>query len=539
MSVNSNCYGCSMTGIRRVAGFSPDCAIVLHSPKACGQIIREKDGYVLRRYTPGEHRPSPIYTSNISGKDAIFGAQEQLEECLVSVIQSCNPNYIFVGSSCVVGVIGDDVAAVCQKVSRQYNIPIFAIPCCGFMNGGYEAGMVSAARFLIDTFVSPGNTPQNEVILCGILDKTNNYEYEFIRNALALWNIKINAVFPGYTDIRQMQELNRARAILLCGSYTKIAEPYRAIANCLGRKLSIPVIATPDPIGWRQAARTFFQTIPFAEAPVDNRSINLVGVSDSLFNFANDKKEIASLLERGGIHAVNYIGSTMTLADLQRLRSAALNVVIVPELGKELAEFLYEEYRIPYLITLPPYGVAGSERWLLHVMEALHCTDSETEAVHSYFAAQKAELKTEAGKLRKIFGDLWISEINLAGPYSTVYGIAEALRTELSNYETMNLFVYNDGPDYLALANSEHYHCYRYFDPKLIGKSPDWILLSSSAEHALVVSQRTQTGNNFCCIAYPCFDSAVFQPYMGVNGCRNLLRFLWQFYIDNVRKAHP
>ncbi|MBR2183492.1 MAG: hypothetical protein IJ858_08730, partial [Acidaminococcaceae bacterium] len=253
MSANSNCYGCSMTGIRRVAGFSPDCAIVLHSPKACGQIIREKDGYVLRRYTPGEDRPVPIFTSNISGTNAIFGAQDQLEECLVSAIRSCNPRYILVGSSCVVGVIGDDVASVCHKVSEQYHVPVFAIPCCGFMNGGYEAGMVSAARFLIDTFVFPGSTPENEVILCGILDKTNNYEYDFIRDALSLWDIKINAVFPGYTDVRQMKELNRARAILLCGSYTKIADPYREIATCLGQKLSIPVIAAPDPIGLKKS----------------------------------------------------------------------------------------------------------------------------------------------------------------------------------------------------------------------------------------------------------------------------------------------
>lgn len=269
MSVNSNCYGCSMTGIRRVAGFSPDCSIVLHSPKACGQIIREKDGYALRRYTPGESRPVPIYTSNISGTNAIFGAQDQLEECLVSVIRASKPNYVFVGSSCVVGVIGDDVEAVCNKVSQQYDIPIFAIPCCGFMNGGYEAGMISAARYLIDTFVFPGTETQNEVILCGILDKSNNYEYEFIRKALSLWNIKINAVFPGYTDVRQMQELNRGRAILLCGSYTKIAEPYREIADFLGQKLSIPVIAAPDPIGCQKSVAWLRTVGRYLEVPSD------------------------------------------------------------------------------------------------------------------------------------------------------------------------------------------------------------------------------------------------------------------------------
>lgn len=303
--------------------------------------------------------------------------------------------------------------------------------------------------------------------------------------------------------------------------------------------------------GWRQAAKALFQAFPIEEAPVDKKAINIIGVSDSLFNFANDKKEIASLLQEGGIRVANYIGSTMTLADLQRLRTAVLNVVICPELGKELAEFLYQEYNIPYLVTLPPYGVEGSERWLLQIMEALHCSDSEIESVRSFFGLQKAELKTEEGKLRKIFGDLWISEINVAGSYSTVYGIAEALRTELANYETMNLFVYDDGPDYLSLANAKHYNCYRYFDAKQIGlngatqidkpdatqigKHSDWVLFSSSAEHALTVSQNKPEKQNFCCIAYPCFDAAVLQPYMGINGCRNLLRFLWQFYIDKLR----
>ena len=289
--------------------------------------------------------------------------------------------------------------------------------------------------------------------------------------------------------------------------------------------------------GWRQAARAFFQSFPVKEASVDPHSINLVGVSDSLFNFANDKKELLYLLETGGIQVVNYVGSAMTLSSLQKLRTASLNVVIVPELGKELAEFLYEEYGIPYLLTLPPYGLEGSERWLLQIMEALDCPDTETKAVRAFFSRQKAELRTEAGKLRKIFGDMWISEINVAGSYSTVCGIAEALRKELTNYETMNLFVYDDAPDYLTLDNADYYNFHRFFDTKLIAKNPDWVLFSSSAEHSLAVSQHKQAGNNFCCIAYPCFDAAVFQPYMGINGCRSLLRFLWQFYIDNMRKA--
>ena len=115
------------------------------------------------------------------------------------------------------------------------------------------------------------------------------------------------------------------------------------------------------------------------------------------------------------------------------------------------------------------------------------------------------------------------------------------------------------GPDYLHLADAKHYHCYRYFDAKQIGiidatlvgkpggtqigkpaatqtgKHSDWVLFSSSSEHALAVSHFKPKEQNFCCIAYPCFDAAVFQPYMGIGGSRNLLRFLWQYYIDELR----
>ena len=99
--------------------------------------------------------------------------------------------------------------------------------------------------------------------------------------------------------------------------------------------------------GWRQGARAFFQAIPIKNTPPGQRSINVLGVSDSLFNFTNDKKEIAALLQAGGIHTVNFVGSAMTLDSLQQLRSAALNVVICPELGKELAELYMKNTRLP------------------------------------------------------------------------------------------------------------------------------------------------------------------------------------------------
>lgn len=38
-----------------------------------------------------------------------------------------NPKLIFVYATCIVGVIGDDVKAVCKMAEEKYNVPVIPV----------------------------------------------------------------------------------------------------------------------------------------------------------------------------------------------------------------------------------------------------------------------------------------------------------------------------------------------------------------------------------------------------------------------------
>ena len=52
----------------------------------------------------------------------IFGGEPKLYQALTELIDAYAPKAAFVYSTCIVGIIGDDVEAVCRKVCREKNI---------------------------------------------------------------------------------------------------------------------------------------------------------------------------------------------------------------------------------------------------------------------------------------------------------------------------------------------------------------------------------------------------------------------------------
>lgn len=244
-----------MTGVRRAVIHNPGAVIVFHSPMSCGQVIREKDTNGLRIFKTGVTAAVPVVTSNIENKDVIFGAHEKLQTCLEFVIEQHHPSYILIGNSCVSGIIGDDVDSVALSVSRAASTPIFTIPCSGFMNGGYEAGLKEAALRLVEAFVKQGDRKQNSVTLIGIVDKEKNFEFSFLEDVLSAWEIRINCIFPGYASVQEMQEIGQSKACILCSKYNMVHSPFETIAQAVCNKAKIPLMDVLDPLGYSLSLR--------------------------------------------------------------------------------------------------------------------------------------------------------------------------------------------------------------------------------------------------------------------------------------------
>lgn len=63
------------------------------------------------------------FCTDLQEMDAIFGGEKKLEKALNELIDRHTPKAAVVYSTCIVGLIGDNLEAVCSSVSREENIP--------------------------------------------------------------------------------------------------------------------------------------------------------------------------------------------------------------------------------------------------------------------------------------------------------------------------------------------------------------------------------------------------------------------------------
>ena len=252
--IDRKCYGCSMTGVRRAVIYNNEAVVVFHSPQGCGQVIREKDGKTSNHLSTVIRQDTvPIFTTNISDKDIVFGAGKKLEECLAYVIKKITPKYIVVGNSCVAGIIGDDIVSIAEAISKEFKVPIFTVPCFGFMNGGYEEGLIGISQQLLAYYIKPCLKKKREITLIGFVDKTNSYEFSFMEKILGEWAYNINCVFPGVATIAQIGNIASSKACILCGNYNKVNNAYKRVAEIIGEKYEIDIINAIAPIGYKRS----------------------------------------------------------------------------------------------------------------------------------------------------------------------------------------------------------------------------------------------------------------------------------------------
>ncbi len=114
-----------------------------------------------------------------------------------------------------------------------------------------------------------------------------------------------------------------------------------------------------------------------AHRPV-SRSVNLVGISICHKYFAGNIAELKRLLQACGIAVTATLCAGDRLRDLQRLPESACSIVLYPEYGAGLAQWLDERYGIPCLVPRAglPIGFEATENFLRTVADKLETDPS-------------------------------------------------------------------------------------------------------------------------------------------------------------------
>ncbi len=136
---------CVFCGSRVVLYPVADALHLVHGPIGCAAYTWDIRGALSSG--PELHRLS--FSTDLRERDVIFGGEKKLAAALEELIERHRPKAAFVYSTCIVGLIGDDLTAVCRAAAAKTGIPVIAVQSEGF-KGNKRAGYLAACKALFE-----------------------------------------------------------------------------------------------------------------------------------------------------------------------------------------------------------------------------------------------------------------------------------------------------------------------------------------------------------------------------------------------------
>jgi nitrogenase molybdenum-cofactor synthesis protein NifE len=212
---------CVFCGSRVVLYPICDALHIVHGPIGCAAYTWDIRGALSSG--PQLHRNS--FSTDLQEMDVIYGGEKKLEAALLELIAHHQPKAAFVYSTCIVGLIGDDVSAVCKRVSGKTGIPVLPVHSEGFKGtkkDGYRAAC-EALYHLVGTGDTSGIGPHSVNILG---DFNLAGETWIIRDYYCRMGVEVVACVTGDARIDDIRRCHGAKLNLVqcSGSMTHLAK---------------------------------------------------------------------------------------------------------------------------------------------------------------------------------------------------------------------------------------------------------------------------------------------------------------------------
>lgn len=135
---------CVYCGARVVLNPITDAVHIVHGPIGCASYTWDIRGSL----SSGEEVYRNSFSTDLREEDIIFGGEKKLTAAIDEIVRKYGPEVIFVYSTCVVGVIGDDLEAVCRLAEKKHGIRVIPVMSTGFA-GNKAMGYRAACEALI------------------------------------------------------------------------------------------------------------------------------------------------------------------------------------------------------------------------------------------------------------------------------------------------------------------------------------------------------------------------------------------------------
>lgn len=150
---------CVYCGARVVLNPITDAFHIVHGPIGCASYTWDIRGSL----TSGSDLYRNSFSTDLSERDIVFGGAEKITRAIDEVCEKHHPKLIFIYSTCIVGVIGDDVDAVCREAEKKHSIRCISVKSAGF-SGNKSYGYKMACEALLELIRPHSGKPKRKGI---------------------------------------------------------------------------------------------------------------------------------------------------------------------------------------------------------------------------------------------------------------------------------------------------------------------------------------------------------------------------------------
>lgn len=231
---------CVYCGARVVLNPITDAVHLVHGPIGCASYTWDIRGSL----TSGEDLFRNSFSTDLKEPDIIFGGEKKLSACIDELVEKYHPPLMFVYSTCIVGVIGDDLGAVCRAAAARHGLAVLPVESSGFIgnkSAGYRAAcdallrLIDMPRAAADAGRLARQTQAGRPVINYLGDFNLAGEAWIIRDYLHRIGVAVNVVFTGDSTYRDLK-----RAPEACLNLIQCAGSMQYLAGQMQEQYGIP-----------------------------------------------------------------------------------------------------------------------------------------------------------------------------------------------------------------------------------------------------------------------------------------------------------
>ncbi|MEJ5259480.1 MAG: nitrogenase molybdenum-iron protein alpha chain [Anaerohalosphaeraceae bacterium] len=256
--------GCTYAGCKGVVlGPTRDIVNITHGPIGCGFYSWLTRRNQTRPEGPEDHNfMTYCFSTDMQDDQIIFGGEKKLRQAIQEAYDLFHPKAIAVFATCPVGLIGDDIHAVCREMKEKLGINVFGFSCEGYKGVSQSAGHHIANNQLFKHVIGRDDTVDPHPFKINMLGEYNIGGDAFvIEDILERCGIKLVATFSGNSTVGKFE--NAHTADLNC---VMCHRSINYVADMIEKKYGVPWIKV-NFIGAQSTAKSLRKIAVYFDNP--------------------------------------------------------------------------------------------------------------------------------------------------------------------------------------------------------------------------------------------------------------------------------